>query len=67
MPPEVELVSIYSASDGVVDWRSCVVPEATNVEVSGTHLGMGLKPETLRVIMEQLARDPVIPAEPSDQ
>ena len=60
MPAEVELVSLYTTSDGVVDWRSCVVPEATNIEVSGTHLGMGLRPGTLRVIMEQLARSPAI-------
>ncbi len=67
MPAEVELVSIYTTSDGVVDWRSCMVPGATNVEVSGTHLGMGLKPATLRVIMEQLAKDPVANEESPDQ
>ena len=67
MPAEVELVSIYTTSDGVVDWRSCMVPGATNVEVSGTHLGMGLKPATLRVIMEQLAKGPVANEESPDQ
>ncbi|MCH9816532.1 MAG: alpha/beta hydrolase [Actinomycetia bacterium] len=55
-PEDVDLVSIYTKSDGIVDWRACVVPGATNIEVSGSHLGMGLKPGTLRVVMEQLAR-----------
>lgn len=56
MPPEVELVSIYTKSDGIVDWRACVVPGATNIEVPGSHLGMGLKPSTVRVVLEQLVR-----------
>lgn len=56
MPPEVNLVSIYTKTDGIVDWRACVVPGATNIEVGGTHLGMGLKPATLRIVLEQLAR-----------
>jgi len=40
----------------VVDWRACVVPGATNIEVSGSHLGMGVKPATLRLVMELLAQ-----------
>jgi pimeloyl-ACP methyl ester carboxylesterase len=55
MPDDVDLVSIYTTSDGIVDWRACVVPGATNIEVGGSHLGMGLKPATVRVVMEQLA------------
>jgi len=55
LPSAVDLVSIYSKSDGVVDWRACVVPGATNLEVPGTHLGMGLRPSTTRVVMEALA------------
>lgn len=55
MPDDVELVSLYTKSDGIVDWRACVVPGATNIEVSGSHLGMGLKPTTLRLTLEQLA------------
>jgi triacylglycerol lipase len=56
MPAGVELVSVYSKSDGIVDWRACVVPGARNVEVDGSHLGMGLKPATQRVVLEELAR-----------
>lgn len=56
LPEGIDLVSLYSSSDGIVDWRACVVPGATNIEVSGSHLGMGLKPETLRIIVAQLGR-----------
>ena len=56
MPADVDLVSIYSKSEGVVDWRACVVPGATNIEVTGSHLGMGVKPATLRLVMELLAQ-----------
>jgi len=57
LPAGVDLVSMYSTSDGVVDWRACVVPGAKNIEVPGTHLGMGLKPDTLRLILQELAAD----------
>lgn len=62
LPPEVELVSIYTRTDGIVDWRACVVPGARNIEVAGSHLGMGLRPETTRVVLEQLAEPPWTPA-----
>lgn len=56
MPHVVELVSVYTPSDGVVDWRSCVVPGARNVRVESSHLGMGTDPRVLRVVIEELAR-----------
>ncbi len=55
LPPGIDLVSLYSTSDGIVDWRACVVPGATNIEVPGSHLGMGLRPQTLQVILQELA------------
>ena len=51
----MDLVSLYTTSDGIVDWRACVVPGARNIEVPGTHLGMGMKPETVQVILQELA------------
>lgn len=56
IPEDVDLVSIYTKSDGIVDWRACVVPGARNIEVQGSHLGMGLRPETLRVVLRKLAK-----------
>lgn len=56
MPEQTELVSVYSPSDGVIDWRSCVVPGARNVRVESSHLGMGVDPRVLRVVLSELAR-----------
>ena len=39
-PESVDLVSIYSRSDGIVDWRYSFDPAASMVEVSATHLGL---------------------------
>lgn len=56
MPEQTELVSVYTASDGVIDWRSCVVPGARNIRVECSHLGMGVDARVLRVVIEELAR-----------
>ncbi len=53
-PEDVELVSYYTTSDGIVDWRACVVPGAENIEVPGSHLGMGLKPQTVDLVIRRL-------------
>ena len=55
MPEKVRVVSVYSREDGIVDWRACLLPGAENVEVRGSHLGMGFNPEVLRVIADALA------------
>jgi len=50
-PPEVGYIALYSRSDGIVDWRSCVDPDADAcVEVQGSHCGMSLNPEVYRAI-----------------
>lgn len=54
IPEDVEIVSMYSKSDGVVDWRSCVLPGAVNVEVEGPHLGMGFNGHTLNLVVAGL-------------
>ena len=41
-PADVGFVSLYSRSDGVVDWRSCLDPAADCVEVTASHCGMSL-------------------------
>ena len=45
MPIEVPSTSIYSRSDGVVAWRASLQPRrplAENVEVVGSHVGLGV-------------------------
>ena len=46
-PINVPIKAIYSRNDGIVDWRTCPdhhTPSAENVEVSSSHIGMGLDP-----------------------
>ena len=57
----VPVTAIYSRADGVVDWRSCLVPKAhrrENVQVHGSHLGLAHNPAALHVIADRLAQDP---------
>jgi pimeloyl-ACP methyl ester carboxylesterase len=51
----VRLTSIYSRGDGVVDWRSSVVPEAECVEVTGSHIGLIFNRKAYRAIGAALA------------
>ena len=44
-PAGVGYTALYSKTDGVVDWRACLDPAATQVEVRASHLGMGLNAE----------------------
>ena len=56
-PPPVPTVSIYSRSDGIVAWQTCLHAKgthATDIEVRGSHIGMGWNPAVLRVVGERL-------------
>ncbi|MGI9099940.1 MAG: esterase/lipase family protein [Solirubrobacteraceae bacterium] len=55
LPPGIGAISVFSRRDGVVDWRACVDPDATNVEVEATHCGMPSDPATLRAILSAVA------------
>ncbi len=50
----VPLVSVYSRRDGIVDWRSCLDPSATHVEVASTHMGMVASVPAFRVLAATL-------------
>jgi alpha/beta hydrolase fold len=58
-PQQIPLTSIYSRGDGVVQWRSCVVPYARCVEVTGSHIGLAFNRKAYRVIAEALAPEPL--------
>lgn len=48
---------IYSRNDGIVDWRdSCdeVNPLARNIEISGTHTGLGINPDVWNAVADAL-------------
>lgn len=57
--PPVPSTAIYSRSDGVVHWTTCLEYEgeqAENVEVVGSHSGMAFNPTVLSVIADRLAQ-----------
>jgi pimeloyl-ACP methyl ester carboxylesterase len=54
-PTEVAWTALYSRSDGIVDWRACLAPEARLVEVDASHLGMGVNAASYRAIAAALA------------
>jgi pimeloyl-ACP methyl ester carboxylesterase len=59
VPPPVPTTAIYSPSDGVVAWRSCLdKPDSNreNLAVDGAHSTMLANPRALRIIAERLAR-----------
>jgi pimeloyl-ACP methyl ester carboxylesterase len=47
--------SVYSRRDGIMDWRACLDPSATHVEVRTSHLGMAIDPLVFDVVTEALA------------
>ena len=60
-PLQVPATSIYSRLDGVVPWQACLDlpgPLRENVEVPASHLGLGVHPLVLSVILDRL-RQPV--------
>jgi hypothetical protein len=56
--PAVPTTSIFSRSDGVVAWQACIqegdADLTENIEVDGSHCGLGWNPEVLSVIADRL-------------
>ncbi|UCH86875.1 MAG: hypothetical protein JSU97_00160 [Dehalococcoidia bacterium] len=51
LPPAIPLTSIYTKTDGIVDWRSCLYgDEKANIEVKGTHGGLAFNAQVFREI-----------------
>ena len=60
LPPPVPMTAIYTLSDGIVSWK-CTVEESTgpsreNIQVPGSHLGLGHNPLVLWIIADRLAQ-----------
>ena len=55
-PEGVGFTSIYSRTDGIVDWRACLDPAAELVEVEASHVGMALNAAVYRAVAAALAR-----------
>ena len=54
-PDGVGYVSIYSRSDGIVDWRACLDPDAEHVEVGASHIGMAVNAQVVAEVARALA------------
>ncbi|MEL7486936.1 MAG: alpha/beta fold hydrolase [Pseudomonadota bacterium] len=58
-PPEhVPSTSIFTKTDGIVHWRSCIEPEThitDNIEVYASHCGLGVNPFVYFAIADRLA------------
>jgi len=64
LPPAVPTTSIYTRSDDVVNFRSCLRPDIPALPVWGSHNGLLVNPEVYRLLGRLLARprrSPVVP------
>ncbi len=51
--------SIYTKTDGIVNWHLCLndpAPNAENVEVLASHIGLGVNPAVLWAVADRLAQ-----------
>jgi pimeloyl-ACP methyl ester carboxylesterase len=58
-PLTVPTTAIYTKSDAIVPWRACIEdpgPYRQNIEVTGSHSGLGHNPRVLRIIADRLAQ-----------
>jgi hypothetical protein len=54
-PDRVRFLSVYSRADEIVRWEACLDPAAVQVEVSTSHVGMGLAREVWTQLAAWLA------------
>jgi pimeloyl-ACP methyl ester carboxylesterase len=60
-PLTVPTTAIYTRTDGVVRWWQCIEsvgPERENIEVRGSHSGLGFNPAVIVAISDRLAQRP---------
>ena len=58
-PPPVPTTSIFSRTDGICAWQACLNkdgPQAENIEVYGSHCGLGHHPAVVYAIADRLAQ-----------
>ncbi len=59
LAPPVPATAIYSKADGIVAWQNCLEPQGTttdNIEVPGSHCGLGVNGLVLFAIADRLAQ-----------
>jgi pimeloyl-ACP methyl ester carboxylesterase len=58
-PLPVPMTAIFSRTDGIASWQSCVAdpgPQSESIEVESSHLGIGHHPVVLLTIADRLAQ-----------
>jgi pimeloyl-ACP methyl ester carboxylesterase len=58
-PPPVPTTAIYSRTDGICAWQSCIEPGgplAESIEVTGSHIGLPHNLQVLRILADRLAQ-----------
>jgi len=58
-PLEVPATSIYSRTDGVAPWHTCIDAEreqCENIAVHGSHIGMAINPAVIVAVLDRLAQ-----------
>ena len=63
-PLSVPVTAIFTRDDRVVDWRACLdhrSPDVDHVEVTSTHLGLGIDPDVWLAVARALAAEPAHP------
>ncbi len=57
LPKNIKQTAIYTKSDGIVHWKSCLSrTSANNFEVTGTHIGLVYNYHVYKLIAERLAK-----------
>lgn len=54
LPKRTGFVSVYSRTDGVVDWRACLAPGASHVEIRSSHIGMAVNAAAYGAVADAL-------------
>jgi alpha/beta superfamily hydrolase len=58
LPAPVPTTAIYSKEDGIVQWQTCMEKVEDklhqNIQVRGSHIGMGVNPSVLSIIADRL-------------
>jgi hypothetical protein len=67
--PLIPETLIYSKTDGVVDWVSCIEegPNVRTFEVASTHCGLPYNLDTLRIVRGRIEEGPAGPYQPTSK
>ena len=58
-PLGVPVTAVHTRSDGIVPWQTCLIqegPNAENLRVRGSHIGLGVNPAALYIIADRLGQ-----------